>query len=145
MPVIRLIMDLEFAADSIKYNYKNILFFTVPIAILLTLLGTIKDKDKGFKIAGKVIGTFVIAALAVFIMIISILSDMCAWTNRQFLYEHKNDSNTKIIVRDFGCGATDSEPPTVGIYKVRRFTDYFIRSTKVDTATIDKNEWIKIE
>tara|TARA_R110002072_G_C7652556_1_gene508851 strand:- start:16 stop:516 length:501 start_codon:yes stop_codon:yes gene_type:complete len=145
MPVLRWIMDLEFATDSIKSNYKEFLFFAIPIAILLTLFGTINDKDKGSKIAGKVIGTSIAAAVTVFIMFMSIFTDMCVWTNRQVLYENKNDSNTKIIVRDFGCGATDSGPPTVGIYKVRYFTDYFIRSTKIDTAKIDKNEWIKIE
>ena len=145
MPVIRSIMDIEFATDSIKSDYREFLFFAVPIAILLTLFGTIKDKDKGSKIVGKVIGTIVLAAVTVFVMFMSIFADMCVWTNREVLYEHKNDSNTKIIVRDFGCGATDSGPPTIGIYKVRYFTNYFIRSTKIDTATIDKNEWTKIE
>ena len=145
MPLIRWLMDLEFATNSFKSNYKEFLFFFIPIAILLTLFGTIKNKDKGLIIAGKVIGTIVAAATTVFIMFMSIFGDMCAWINRQELYEHKNDSNTKIMVRDFGCGATDSSPPTVGIYKVRYFTKYFIRSTKIDTATIDKYKWIRIE
>ena len=145
MPVIRWILDIEFATDSIKSNYKEFMFFVVPIAILLTLLGTIKGKDNGSIIAGKVIGTVVLVAVTIFIMFMSIFADMCVWTNREVLYEHKNDSNTKIIVRDFGCGATDSGPPTVAIYKVQYFTDYFIRATKIDTAKIDKKEWIKIE
>jgi hypothetical protein len=67
---------------------------------------------------------------------------MCAWTNRQILYESKNDSDTKIIERDFGCGATDSRPPIVGVYKVEYFTDYFIHTTEIDTVKIDKDKWI---
>jgi len=94
---------------------------------------------------GKVIATILMASITIFIMFMSIFADMCVWTNQQVLYENKNDSNTKIIIRDFGCGAIDSDPPTVGIYKVQYFTDYFLRSTKIDTAKINKNEWIKIE
>jgi len=145
VPLILLIFDLEFASDSIKSNYKGFMFFTVPIAILLTLFGTIKSKDNILKTIGKVIGTILISFVTIFLMIMSIFADMCAWTDRQILYENKHDSNTKIIERDFGCGATDSGYPTVRIFKVQHFTKYFIRTTKVDTASIDKNEWIKIE
>lgn len=52
--------------------------------------------------------------------------DMCAWTNKQVLYESKKDSQTKIIVRDFGCGDTDSNPPDIEVFKVRYLTNYFI-------------------
>jgi hypothetical protein len=145
IPLIRMTLDLEFASDSIKSDYKEFLFFAIPIAILLTLFGTINPKDSISNIIGKVIGTIVVAFVTVFIMFMSIFTDMCVWTNQQILYENKNNLNTKIIVRDFGCGATDSGPPAVGVYKVRYFTDYFIRSTKIDTAIIDKDEWIKIE
>ena len=144
-PIIRWVMNLEFATDSIKMNYKEFLFFAVPIAVILTLFGTIEKEDKGYGITGKIIGTVVVAVATIFIMFISVFADMCTWTNKQILYEHKTDSTTKIMVRDFGCGATDSGPPTVEIHKVRYFTKYFIRTTKVDTAKIDKSEWIKIQ
>lgn len=141
MPLLRWILDLEFATDSIKSEYKEFLFFTVPIALLLTLFGTIKSKDSRLKVVSKVFGTFVIVVITVLIMFISIFYDMCSWTNRKILYESKNDLNTKIIARDFGCGATDSRPPRVGVHKVEYFTDYFIHTTEIDTAKIDKDEW----
>jgi len=145
MPILRLVMDIEFATVSIKSSYKKFLFFAVPIAIILTLFGTEKNKNKTSKIAIKIIGRIIAIGISVFIMIMSLFIDMCIWTNKEILYVKKNDSNTKIIVREFGCGATDSGPPRVEIYKVKQFTNYFIRCTKIDSSKIDEKEWVKVK
>ena len=142
---MRWILDLEFANDSVKSNYKEFMFVAVPVAILLTLTGTIKFKESIPVILGKVLATTVIAAFVVFLMIASVFSDMCTWTNNEILFEHKTDPNTKIIQREFGCGAVDGGPPTEGIYKVEYLTKYFIRPSLVDTSNINRNEWVMID
>lgn len=143
-PLVWYILGLEFASDSTNSSYKKLMFYAVPIAMLLTLFGTIKAGDKGTQIAAKVLATVGVSFMVIFLMIISILTDMCVWTNGKVLYESKLEPNTKIIEREYGCGAFDSEPPTIGIYKVQNFTKYFIRSTEINVSSIDKNEWIPV-
>ena len=143
-PLIREILHLEFASDSIKYNYREFLLFAVPLAMILTLLETLRLNDSMATKIIKSIVTIIIAGWTAFIILISMF-DMCSWTNRQVLYMHKNDSNIKIIVKDFECGATDSGELLTGVYQVQTITKYFIRSTKIDTTEIDKSEWIKVK
>jgi hypothetical protein len=144
-PLLRWVFDLEFASSSIKSNYERLLFFAVPIATILSLFGTLRSKDDDVRISIKIFVTLLLSLGSIFIMTISMFGDMCTWTNKEVLYEQKKDRSTKIIIQDFGCGATDTQPPTTGVYKVEEFTKYFIRSVNYDTLNMDKNEWIKIE
>lgn len=67
---------------------------------------------------------------------------MCTTTYGEVLYVHKNDSNTRIMLRSFGCGATDSAPNSISVCKVEYYTPLFIRSTRIDTKKIDKRTWV---
>ncbi|MCB9262482.1 MAG: hypothetical protein H6607_08925 [Flavobacteriales bacterium] len=138
------LLNMEFASDTIKSDYKLFLFFALPAAVLLTLFGTLKIHDNRRQIFAKTIITILMAAMVAFIMLLSLLSDMCAWTNRQVLFENKLHPTTKIIVRDFGCGATDGGSPVIDVFRVEHFRPFFIRATRIDTATINKNEWVRI-
>lgn len=143
--ILRTLFGLEFANDSIKEDYQGFLLFAIPIGILFTLFGTLKSKDRRILKLIKILITSMIAGFSFFILFISITFDMCGWTDKQILYQNINNQKTKIIVREFGCGATDSGRPNIHIQKVQNFTEYFIRKTEIDTANIDKKEWIKIE
>jgi len=143
--IIRSLIGLEFANDSIKSDYQRFILITIPGGILFTLFGTLKSKDRIILKLIKILITGTIAGFSVFILFISIAVDMCSWTDKQILYQNINNHNTKIIVREFGCGATDSGQPNIHIQKVQNFTDYFILRKEIDTTCIDKKEWIKIE
>lgn len=69
---------------------------------------------------------------------------MCGWSIQAKLFENKSNDSI-IAVRDYGCGAFDTDLPTTEIYKIDYFLKYFIRIEKIDTAQIDKTEWVKIE
>ena len=144
MPLIRYVFNLEFATDDFELQYRHFLFFAVPIAVILTLCGTVKGKDSIPLVTGKLLGTLALAALSVFLMFGSALSSMCTYTNKEVLFEKKDDPNTQIIVREFGCGAVDGGPPVISVHKVNHFTNFFIRSSRIDTSTIDKNNWVKV-
>jgi hypothetical protein len=145
MPIIRLILSLEFASDSFYISYKEFLFYAVPIAMLLTLFGTLKSSDRKLIIVGKILGTIAVVFVTILIMIMSMFIDMCGWTDSQVLYKNKNNIDRKIIIREYGCGAYDSDLPNIEVLEVQSFTKYFIRATKIDTTKIDKSEWIKVE
>lgn len=144
MPLIRYVLDIEFATDDFKSSYKEFLFFAVPIALLFTLTGTLKPKDTAGIVILKTLGTVGVAFVIMFIMFMSIFADMCAYYNEDVLYEHKDDPSTQIVVRSFGCGATDSSPASMHVQQLEYFTKYFIRATAIDTATIDKSQWNKV-
>ena len=143
-PIIGLFIPLEFSNRELESAFEHIRFYGIPISILLTLFGSIKTNESKGNIAGKIVVTFIISGLSIFFLFISIFANMCDTTNRKTLFENKQNENLKIIEREYGCGATDSSPPNVSIYKVRQLTKYFIYPTKIDTNDLDKNEWQKI-
>ncbi|NOQ72107.1 MAG: hypothetical protein GQ574_08905 [Crocinitomix sp.] len=104
-----------------------------------------KKNDSFDRLTSIIVPTVTVAFSIMVGMFFSFVLDMCVSYDREILYEHKYDPNTKIIVREFGCGATDSGPPSVGIYEVSYFTSYFIRSAKIDTNEIDKSNWLRIQ
>jgi hypothetical protein len=70
---------------------------------------------------------------------------MCSYSTVKTLYVRKGFSFSSIIVRDFGCGAYDSDMPK---YEIVNRIDIFSLiqiSPSIDTSTINKNNWIKVE
>lgn len=138
-------IPLEFAYNDSEFIYDSIRFYGFPIAILLTLTGTIKEKDTSGVIATKIFGTIFVSAFSVFVMFMTLFAGMCDWTTDKVFFENNKNPTTKIVQRSFGCGATDSSPATIKLFKVREFTRHLIWITSVDTSQINKNEWTRIE
>jgi hypothetical protein len=144
-PIVRAVLNLEFASDSFKMDYKQFLFYAVPIAVILTLCGTLRKLDKIVILLVKIFGTLAIAVIFIGLIAISVFGDMCIYTEKEVLFESKTKPDTKIVVREFGCGATDSQGPSESVFEIQYCNDYFIRTRKIDTTKIDRNEWIKVE
>lgn len=142
--VVRPIFDIEFTSADLKADYTEFLFYAIPVAIVLTLFGTLKSHDSTKIKTYIVLKTIVLAAASYFLIIFSVLINMCGYSNRQELYQSNREPNVRIIVREHGCGATDSDSPKVNTYKVHYFLDYFVRSTKIDTSQIKKDDWVKL-
>ncbi|ANH80883.1 hypothetical protein A8C56_07730 [Niabella ginsenosidivorans] len=66
---------------------------------------------------------------------------MCRWANNKILFENIKDKTAKIVLRDFGCGATDSGSPAYKICKIKNISSLFIWVTNVDTTKIDRQIW----
>ena len=143
-PIIRIIVGIEFASGDLKMAYKEFLFFAVPILMFLTLFGLIKKSDNWVAIFGKVIGTLAISLCITFFIVMSVFTDMCIWTNEKILFKNVN-TNSEIILRNYSCGATDSSSPIVQIHKIDYYTKYFIKISDIDTNSIDKKKWEKVE
>ena len=112
--------------------------------ILLTLFGTLKKKDKPLEKFGKIIATIAGTTLIIFILVISIFTDMCNWYDDKIIYENKN-GNQKIIIRKYGCGSTDSGPPATEVHHVKYYSTLFISYVEIDTNSIDKTDWLEVK
>lgn len=138
------LIPLEFSNNNHEFIYDSILFYGFPIAIILTLAGTIKKDDTRGTIATKVFITILISFISLCIMFMTSFTGMCDWTTDKVYFENKQNPSTTIVQRSFGCGATDSSPATIEVYKLRELTPYLIWVTSADTNQIDKNEWRRI-
>ncbi len=139
------LVPLEFSNNNSEFIYDSIRFYGIPIAIMLTLTGTIKSKDTSGSIATKIFLTICVSAFSIFIMFMTLFAGMCDWTTDKIFFENKQNSSIKIVQRSFGCGATDSSPATLKVFKVREITPYLIWVTSIDTNKINKDEWKRIE
>ena len=138
-------VPIEFTDNQIENTFDSIRLFGFPIAILLTLSGTIKPNDTSGSIGGKILLTLFVSGISFFFMVITLFASMCSWTTGKVFFESKQDRSIKIVERDYGCGATDSGRPICKIFKVKNITNYLIWVTEIDTNKIDKSQWVKID
>jgi asparagine N-glycosylation enzyme membrane subunit Stt3 len=144
-PIVGSFIPLEFASDSIRSDFESFRFFAFILAILGTLTGTLKKCDGVIVVILKITGTLFAIFITFFIALSMALGNMCGYSNNQLLFINKNNSNTTIIIREFGCGATDSTPATKKAAKQTRITPLFFWVTSVDTNKINKENWIRAD
>lgn len=142
-PVIRQMLDLEYASAAYESSYLSFQIIAIPITLCLLILSTI-DKSSINGLIAKIIAAIVIP-FATMYMIILCNWNLCNWSNGKELYIHRSDKNKKIIVRSFGCGAVDSTEPIIKTFIVENYSKYFIKTTEIDTAKINDDQWLKVE
>ena len=69
---------------------------------------------------------------------------MCGYNTDDILFVNKSDSSLKVVKSHYGCGAYDSDMPKYEFYKMKSLTKEILYSKKVDTAELDKREWIRM-
>lgn len=70
---------------------------------------------------------------------------MCANIIDETLFTKQDIFNSKIVVRDWSCGAYDSSKPIEEIVTVRNVFGLFNFVTKTDTTNIDKTKWTRVK
>jgi len=141
VPFVGQFTPFEFTNDNFQNAFEQFRFFILPLVILLTLFGTLKPQNSNSKKTKKVVLTICISLLSVFILFITVFASMCRWTNNKVLFNNINDKTTKIVLRDFGCGATDSGSPTYKVCKLKNILPSLIWVTEIDTTKIDMQIW----
>jgi hypothetical protein len=141
--IVKSLLPLEFANGRQEERYDEFRFWGLPLAIILTLTGTIKPKDTGGDIVRKIVLTALVSMIPVFLMFMTALSGMCSWTTNETLFVNSTNTSKKIVRRSYGCGAVDSQSPSYGAFKVKKLPLGFIWVTKADTLNIDRKVWIK--
>ena len=132
-------LPFEICNENFAKVFYTMIWFTLPICILLTLIRRDKKSTKPtIKILTIVIavGTFLFLAVYVFGM------GMCGYITDDVLFINKSDTSLKIVKRHYDCGAYDSDMPKYEFYKMKPLTKQILYSKKIDTLQIDKKDWI---
>ncbi len=145
VPFVGQFTPLEFTNANFQSLFEQFRFFGLPPVILLTLFGTLKAKDSSATKTTKIVLTICVSLFSVFILFLSIWAGMCRWTNNKVLFTNLNDKTTKIVLRDFGCGATDSGSPTYKVCKIKTILPSLIWVTGIDTTKIDRKIWQRVD
>ena len=110
-PILMGIANLEFTSEVFKAQYVKIRVIVLPLAILLTLIGASKEN-----LSRRIVWT-VVGAFSVFVVCLGIFFNFCSWTDERNLFINSTNPAVKIILREYGCGATDSGLPQTDILK----------------------------
>jgi hypothetical protein len=136
------IFPFEFADYQIRQKFHNTLVVGTPIAILLTLFETIEHGKIGRNFA--FLGVTVLVSFASYIAIMNFLFSFCFgnWVTATTIFRHKtNGAEIKEQWKDAGAFGYRGKR----IVKTQPFLKYWVLPTNVDTAKIDKNEWIFVD
>jgi branched-subunit amino acid transport protein AzlD len=133
------ILPYEFADYKLQHKFYDIIIQGLPFAVLLTLLGTLKkenSKTKNWTFGTLTVLTSILCLVGQLFMIFTF--GFGAWTTVTTIYKHKTD-NREIKEQLYDIGAFGyGGQRTV---EIKPFLTYWVLPTKIDTATIDKNEW----
>ncbi len=136
--------SIEFASESIKENVVAFYLFAIPVCMALGIAGPFTKSDSPLTVFLKVALGAVLSVAYLFFATLFLFGSMCSYTTRQVLYISKQDVNRKIVVRDFGCGATDSSPATLHIQEVQTIGGLFIKVSKADTTNLNPQQWVRV-
>ncbi len=146
VPFIGHFTPLEITNENFLNIYEQICFFGLPIVILLTLIGTLRPQNSDAIKTIKITLTICASLFSPIVLLSTFfLFGMCRWTDNEVLFRNLHDNSTQIILRDFGCGATDSGRPIYKVFKRTKILPSLIWVTDFDTTKIDRQVWQRIE
>jgi hypothetical protein len=129
----------EFADSKIAETFYNIIMQGFPIAIVLTLFGTLNKentKNRNWAFIGVTILTSILCTVLMIKLIFNI--GFGTWTTFATIYKHKTE-NKVIKEQRYDIGALGYGRRR--IVELKPFCKYWVLPTEVDTTKIDKNQW----
>lgn len=131
----------EFADWKLSRKFYDTIMQGLPIAILLTLTGTIKRTNEKSKNITIIVLTIIGSIVSFFIMVSMLFSvGFLTITNDTLLYRLKANPTTTIMMQTIGQGALGADGHR--IVKLEPFLKFWNKTTIIDTTRIDKAEWI---
>jgi hypothetical protein len=144
-PILFWIIGLEFADGEVEMRYSFSWRFILPVAICLTISKEYLNGQRPKSLIKSILIRIGVSALSVFIVFMSLFTNMCGWIEKDIYFESKLNSG-KIALMEYGCGAYDSDPnPKQVIKKTKPLNSLFNLVHECDTASINLNEWTKIK
>lgn len=133
--------------EFINKSLRNCYYFILIICVIITSFFCLKKISYWNSLILRVIISLVFVFL-IFVSLISLMfglagSIMCG-TSEKILFENKQESNTKIVERSYGCGATDTDFPEYKMYKLIPLANQFNFITEFDTSHIDRENWKQV-
>jgi hypothetical protein len=140
--ILHHVIPLEFADSSTGQVVSGAYYAGLCMSVFLA--GAIKVKQSnGWGCLALFVLSAIIAGISLLYLIFmaTFADGMCLWTTRKILFENKENPSSSIVVRDFGCGATDSSPATFATFQVKKLAFIFVSITPIDTSKIDRSKW----
>ena len=139
-PPLFWLIGLEITCPELILKYRSIWLFLLPISYLLTL-GLVKNISFNKKLLlSEILPRVICAGVSVFFVFLSLFPNMCGWHERETVLISKH-SNSRIVVMDFGCGATDSSPPSIQYRKITRLGKHLRFNRSCDINSLNKENW----
>ena len=141
--VLYSILFLEFKNSGYVSDLYSYLIFLIPLAILLTMAGTINKRNSKEKNSTVVWLTFFIA-IVVFVVLFSMTMfiGFGGWRNEAILYRNNKDKNISINQQIWDVGALGYDRGSKRVVKLKPLLSYFYQVSIIDTTNLDKSEWI---
>ena len=138
------IINYEFRDYKIAGDFYNIIFGGIPIAILLTLFGTLKKHHGKTRRILTIFATVGLTALTFMFLLNNLFTiGFGVWTTFNIAYEHKADFERQIREQRYDVGAFGYGGDRV--VEVKPFAKLFWKVTPVDTTKIDKTKWKRVD
>ncbi len=133
------ILPYEFADNRIMHSFYDIIMQGLPIAVLLSLFGTVRKVNSKTK-NWTFVGLTVLISILSFFLILNLIFKIGfgAWTTETILYRHKTE-NKEIKEQLFDVGAFGYDGQR--IVETKPFLKYWISVTNIDTTSMDKDQW----
>lgn len=132
---------LEYSSPYAEKVVNTTTGICIPLAIVITLTGTLRDNESFFTGIGKVALTIFVALFSLVIIVFTSL-DFCGWSDRNTLFYNKRSPRNLIIIREYGCGVFDSYL-SKEVLLVKPFLPGLNWTTEIDTMKIDHTEWTR--
>lgn len=135
------ILPIEIADDNNRHVFYVIVMIGLPIAVLLTLFGTIQKNNTPSKNWTWGCLTVLTSILSFFIVTSMMFKILGCWVTVTTIYKHKTNGK-EIKEQWFDVGALGYRGKR--IVEVKPFLKYWILISNIDTEKIDKNKWILV-
>jgi hypothetical protein len=136
------IFSLEFKSKTFGSEFYFYLIFLIPLAIILTLTGTLNKKNSNNR-NWRIGGLTIFIAIVVFVVMFSLLMQISfgGWKNERILYRNAKDKNVSINEQIWDVGALGYDRGSKRIVELRPILNYFYQIKNIDTTNLDKTEW----
>lgn len=136
---------IEITLVGLSFIFYCIIIIGLPIVATKELRKLFeKIKNQNLVVGLKVLFIFILGLYILYTLFFCFGNTMCGDITDETLFIKKSTKTSKIIVRHFDCGATDSGPAKYEVVKVINIFSVFNFVTKVDTSKIDKSVWLRV-
>ena len=136
-------LPYEFDSKSLASVFYLLIFFGLPIAILLTLLGSIRRRRKSvLNISIGLLTVLLSVGTIYYLYLKMVLFGFGTWVNFNIAYENKANPKIKIVDQRYDVGALGIKG--MRTVKLTPFLGIFNRVEWIDTTALNKSEWVLI-
>jgi|SRR5688572_7530765 len=137
-------INYEFRDNRTAGNFYNIILGGTPIAILLTLFGTLKRRYDMTRKLLTIFATVGLTLLTFMFLLYNLFTiGFGVWTTFNIAYEHKTNPKRQIREQRYDVGALGYGGSR--IVEVKPFAGLFWNVSLVDTTKVDTSKWKRVD